>query len=416
MRRKGTFMYKILFLILLLAQFAYNLVLKLLSDRQIGKALPASVADLYDAEEYARFRRYESKKDRLGLISRIVSLALNIALFCTDLISVIYYALPGGEIAKAILFFLIVGAVEAVIGLPFDYVRNFKIEAEFGFNKLTAKTFIADTIKNFILGTVLTFVIFMLVFGAYALLGAWFGIAAIAALGIFMFAVSSLSTVFSKIFNKFTPLPEGKLRDDLCRMFSDAGYKLKDIYVMDASKRTTHANAYCGGIGKFKQIVLFDNLVNNYTDEEITAVFAHELAHFKHKDTTKMTLFNLINFVPMIALMAIIMAVPQISASFGFAEPTVLFAFYVGFGGVISIVTNLIMIPFNYISRRMERRADTFAQSQGYGEGLATGLKKLHKDSLSDLNPHPTVVKLTYSHPPLHERLELVGSLENKEK
>ena len=407
-------MYKILFLAFLLAQFAYTIVLKLLSGKQIGKALPDSVVELYDAEEYARFRSYEGKKDKLGLIAGIVTLALNIVLFCTNIISVVYYALPGNEIVKAILFFLIIGAVEAVIGLPFDYVRNFKIEAEFGFNKLTPKTFVADTIKNFIIGAILSFVIFMMVFAAYALLGIWFGLAAIVALGIFMFGVSSLSTVFSKIFNKFTPLPEGKLRDDLCRMFSDAGYKLKDIYVMDASKRTTKANAYCGGIGKFKQIVLFDNLVNNYTEEEITAVFAHELAHFKHKDTTKMTLFSLINFIPMMALMTLLMAVPQISAGFGFAEPSIFFAFYVGFGGVISIVTNLLMIPFNYISRKMERRADTFAQSQGYGEGLASGLKKLHKDSLSDLNPHPFVVKLTYSHPPLHERLDLVRSLENK--
>ena len=401
-------MYKIIFLVLLLAQFAYKLVLQILSNKQVGKPLPESVADIYDAAEYDRWRRYNNKKDKLGLVSGALTLIVNIVLYCTDIISVIYYWLPGEEIVKSILFFLIMGAVDILVSLPVEYVFNFKIEAEFGFNKVTPKTFIGDLVKNFILGVLLNLLIFGLICGAYALLGNYFGIIAFVGIGVFMFVISSLSTVFSKIFNKFTPLPEGKLRDDLCAMFEGEGFKLKDIYVMDASKRTTKANAYCGGIGKFKQIVLFDNLVNNYTEGEITAVYAHELAHFKHKDTTKMTLFSLLNFLPMMVMMTLAMAIPEISQSYGFELPSILFAFYLSFGNVLSIVSTLIMMPFNAISRGMERRADAFARSRGYGEDLISGLKKLHKDSLADMNPHPTVVKLTYSHPPLHERIELV--------
>ena len=355
------------------------------------------------------------KKDKLHLVSGALSLVLNIVLYCTNVISVIYYALPGGEIAKAILFFLIMGVVEVIISLPVEYVFNFKIEAEFGFNKVTPKTFVADMIKNLLVGTVINFIIFLLVFGAHALIGDWFGIVAFIAIGVVVFIFSSLSTVFSKIFNKFTSLEEGKLRNDLCTMFEEAGFKLKDIYVMDASKRTTKANAYCGGIGKMKQIVLYDNLVNNYSEEEITAVFAHELAHFKHKDTTKMTLFNMLNFVPMVAMMTLLMVVPEISGSFGFAAPSILFAFYLSFGSLLGIVAQIIMIPFNAYSRAMERRADTFACKKGYADGLVSGLKKLHKDSLSDMNPHPTVVKLTYNHPPLHERIELVERVKAEE-
>jgi len=250
-------------------------------------------------------------------------------------------------------------------------------------------------------------VIFLLVYGAYSLLGDYFGIIAFVGIGIFVFAISAMSSVFMKLFNKFTPLEEGELRTTLCTMFADAGYKLKDIYIMDASKRTTKANAYCGGIGKFKQIVIYDNLLNNYSEGEIVAVFAHELAHFKHKDTTKMTLFSLVNFLPIVAMMSLLMLVPEISQSFGFAEPSLLFAFYVSFGGVLGIVSNLISIPFNYMSRAMERKADTFACECGYGGQLVSSLRKLHKDSLADMNPHPTVVKLTANHPPLHERIEL---------
>ncbi len=400
-------MTKVIFLILLLAQFAYSLILQLLSRKQVGKPLPASVADIYDAAEYDKWRNYNSKKDGLGLVSVAVTLVINIILFCTNILSWLYYLLPGGEIVKAILLFLIMAVVDTVISLPIEYVFNFKIEAEFGFNRITPKTFIADAVKNAIVGIVLNFVLFLLVYVAHALLGDYFGIIAFVGIGIIMFAISAMSSVFLKLFNKFTPLPEGELRSTLCTMFEEAGYKLKDIYVMDASKRTTKANAYCGGIGKFKQIVIYDNLLNNYSDGEITAVFAHELAHFKHKDTTKMTLFSLVNFLPIVALMTLLLLVPDISQSFGFAAPSLLFAFYASSGGVISIIAHLISIPFNYMSRAMERKADTFACESGYADDLVSALRKLHKDSLSDMNPHPTVVKLTTNHPPLHERIEL---------
>ena len=406
-------MYKILFLILLLVSFAYRIFLHVLSNKQVGKPLPASVQGIYNDEEYDKWRRYNNKKDKLGITSGIIGLAINIVLYCTSLVSVIYNAMPGGEFVKAMLFFLVVGLVETIISLPIDYIFNFKIEAEFGFNKVTPKTFIADTIKNYILNNVLTIAIFGLVTLAYHLFGNYFGIIAFVGLALLMILISAFSTVFSKIFNKFTPLPEGELRTNLSKMFEDAGYKLKDIYVMDASKRTTKANAYCGGIGKLKQIVLYDNLVNNYTDGEITAVFAHELAHFKNKDTTKMTFFNMLNFLPMMLMMTVMMIVPEIAQSFGFENANIFFAFYVSFGSILSIVTSLIMIPFNYMSRKFERGADSLAYELGYGDDLISGLRKLHKDSLSDMNPHPTVVKLTYNHPPLHERIELIEAKKN---
>lgn len=407
-------MYKILFLTLILVSFFYRLFLHVLSNKQVGKPLPASVQGIYNDEEYDKWRRYNNKKDKLSIVSGIIGLVINIALFCTNLASVVYYAMPGNEYVKAMLFFLAVGLAETILSLPIDYIFNFKIEAEFGFNKVTPKTFIADTIKNYILNNLLTILIFWLVVGAYNLFGVYFGIIAFLGLVGIMLLISAFSTVFSKLFNKFTPLPDGELRTNLSKMFADAGYKLKDIYVMDASKRTTKANAYCGGIGKMKQIVLYDNLVNNYTEGEITAVFAHELAHFKNKDTTKMTFFNMLNFLPMMVMMSIMMLVPEIAQSFGFEDSNIFFAFYVSFGSVLSIVTSLIMIPFNYMSRRFERKADSLAFELGYGDDIISALRKLHKDSLSDMNPHPTVVKLTYNHPPLHERIELIEAKKNK--
>ena len=407
-------MYKIIFLALLLLRFIWSLILQLLSAKQVGKPLPKSVQGIYDEAEYNKWRSYNGKKDKLSIASSIIALVINIVLFCTDIISVIYNAMPGGVMLKSVLFFLLVGLVETIVTLPIDYIFNFKIEAEFGFNKVTPKTFIVDTIKNYIIGNVLNIIIFGLVLLAYNLLGDYFGIIAFLGIAIIMILISAFSSSFSKIFNKFTSLPEGELRTNLSNMFEDAGYKLKDIYVMDASKRTTKANAYCAGLGKMKQIVLFDNLVNNYTEGEITAVFAHELAHFKNKDTTKMTFFNMLNFLPMMVMMTVMMLVPEIAQSYGFEDANIFFAFYVSFGSVLSIVTQLIMIPFNYMSRAFERRADSLAYEKGYGDELITALRKLHKDSLSDMNPHPVVVKLTYNHPPLHERIELIESKKSK--
>ena len=409
-------MYKIIFLVLLIIRFVWSLMLHVLSNKQVGKPLPKSVQGIYDDEEYKKWRSYKAKNDRLGIASDVIMLIFNVVLYCTDLISIIYYALPGNDVWRSLLFFLVMGVIETVISLPIDYIFNFKIEAEFGFNKVTPKTFVVDMIKNLILGLILNCAIFGIMCAAYAILGDYFGIIAFLGLALFMILASTFSTVFSKLFNKFTSLPEGELRTNLSKMFEDAGYKLKDIYVMDASRRTTKANAYCGGIGKLKQIVLYDNLVNNYTEGEITAVFAHELAHFKNKDTTKMTFFNMLNFLPMLVIMSVLMIVPEISASFGFSEPNILFAFYVGFGGVLSIITQLIMIPFNAMSRAFERRADSLACELGYGDELISALRKLVKDSLSNMNPHPIVVKLTYNHPPLHERIELVESKKKENK
>ena len=153
-------MYKIIFLILILTSFFYRLFLHILSNKQVGKPLPASVQGIYNDEEYDKWRRYNNKKDKLSIVSGIIGLAINLALYCTNLVSIIYYAMPGNEYVKAMLFFLVVGLAETMLSLPIDYVFNFKIEAEFGFNKVTPKTFISDTIKNYILNNLLTILIF----------------------------------------------------------------------------------------------------------------------------------------------------------------------------------------------------------------------------------------------------------------
>ena len=184
-------MYKIIFLLALLLRFAWDMILNHLSNKQVGKPLPKSVQGIYDEEEYNKWRKYNQAKDRLSVTSSILALSFNVMIYCSDLISVIYNAMPGGTMVKALLFFLIVGFVETLISLPIEYIFNFRIEAEFGFNKVTNKTFFVDAIKNYIIGNILNIAIFGLVLLAYNLLGAYFGIIAFAGLALFMIIMSS---------------------------------------------------------------------------------------------------------------------------------------------------------------------------------------------------------------------------------
>ncbi len=401
-------MYKYILLAILSLSMIYDLITSLLSQRQKNKPLPENVRDVYDEAEYKRWRAYSAEHKRVSMIDGIISFALLAVMFGTNLFSRLYGILPGTDFWKNVLLMAVFTLFTSIVSLPASSIRTFGIEEKYGFNKSTLKTFVADEIKGFILNVILNCLLTAAVFGIGQGL-TWplfmgYLVGAVAFLGIF----SMLSNVFQKIFNKFTPLEDGELRDTLTAMFASEGYKLKNIYVMDASRRTTKVNAYCTGLGKLKRIVLFDNLVNNYTPDEITAVFAHELAHFKHRDTLKLTLCSYLNVAVIISSVAVFALVPEISIDYGFEGANMAFALIALLCVILTPVMKLVALPVNALSRRFERRADTFAVQKGYGESMISALKKLSKDNLTDLNPHPFIVKAEHSHPTLSQRISLV--------
>ena len=408
-------MYKYIILAILAINFIYGIICEILSRKQKDKPLPENVRDVYDAEQYKRWREYSAEKSRLSAIESVFSFVVLVVLFATNIFSWFYNLMPGGELVKCILLMVAYSLVLTIISIPFGYVNTFKIEEKYGFNKSTVKTFVTDEIKNFIIGTVVNC---LLLVAAYLLCRnmTWARYLIFVAIGcVFVVAINMLSTFMQRMFNKFTALPEGELRDALTEMFSSEGYQLEDIYVMDASRRTTKVNAYCGGIGKTKRIVLYDNLVNNYTPGEIAAVFAHELAHFKNRDTAKLTAFSIFNVTVMITLISMFALVPEISMEYGFDGANMAFALIALMSAVMSPIMTLIGLPINGMSRHFERRADTFAATKGYGEDMISALKKLSKDNLSDLNPHPFIVAMSHSHPTLSQRITLVeGKLQEK--
>lgn len=406
-------MTRIILTALIALTLVYEIILTALASGQKKKPLPENVRDVYDADEYARWREYSLEKSRLSLIEKIFDTAVLLGLYGTTIFSGVYAILPGGDYVKSALLMLGYTAFLTVLTIPFDYIREMKIEEKYGFNRSTKKTFASDEIKGFIVNALLNVGLVLLALLMYRTFGAGFFGFLYAVIAVFMIGITMFSTTFMKLYNKFTPLEEGELRDILTKMFADAGYELSDIYVMDASQRTTKANAFCSGLGKQKKIVLYDNLVNNYTTGEIAAVFAHELGHYRHRDTLKLTGYSLFMMAVVTALIAAFVLVPEISLDYGFSEPSVVFAVIALMGVVMEPVMNLLAIPSNFISRKFEYRADSEAVKAGYGEDMITALKKLNRDSLSNLNPHPLLVFLEHNHPTLSQRIDGVRKAES---
>ena len=403
-------MYKRIILAVMAFNLIYDLVMRLLAVRQKKKPLPDNVRDIYDEKEYARWREYSAEKSRAGLVSTLADFLLGLFLFGTNVFSAVYYALPGGEYVRSILLMLVYGAFLTLWSVPYDYYVTMKIEGKYGFNKTGRKTFVTDIITGFLVNSAVNTALMCFAMFMFEKMGAKFFPVLYLFIAAFMIAVNMLSMTFMRLFNKFTPLPDGSLRDRLAAMFRSAGYELSDIRVMDASRRTTKVNAFCTGLGKFKKIALYDNLVENYTEEEIAAVFAHELAHFRHRDTAKMTAYSLFTMAALTAMIAAFALIPQISLDYGFADVNFAFAIAALTGVLLTPVMTVLQIPAAFFGRRYEYRADRMAAELGYGEAMVTVLKKLTRDNFADLNPHPVIVALEHNHPTISARIKNILS------
>ena len=407
-------MYKLVILAVMTFNLGYDLVMRVLAVRQKKLPLPENVRDIYDEKEYTRWRHYSAEKSRAGLVSTLADFVLGLILFGTNVLSAVYHVLPGGEYVKSILLMLVYAAFLTLWSIPYEYYVTMKIEGKYGFNKTDGKTFVTDTVSNFVINFIVNAALMCFAMFMFDRMGTMFFVVLFALIALFMLAVNMLSMTFMRIFNKFTPLPDGSLRDTLVAMFREAGYELSDIRVMDASRRTTKVNAFCTGLGKFKKIALYDNLVENYTKDEIAAVFAHELAHFKHRDTAKMTAYNMLTMAVLTAMIAAFALIPQISFDYGFTDVNFAFAIAALTGVLLSPVMTVLQIPSAFFGRRYEYRADRMAAELGYGEAMVTVLKKLARDNFSDLNPHPVIVALEHNHPTVSARIEAIRKVEKK--
>ena len=406
---------KIIVVLLALLGCLFPILLNIFKRKSSTNEIPDNVKDVYDEETYGKWRSYKAEHSRLDLISGIVSLVVTIALLATNCFSMFASLFPDVFAWQIISVILLDAVVSQIFGVIFSYFSTMVIEQKYGFNKSTVKTFVIDKIRGFIVSLLLSLAIAFLLAGLHTWLGDALVIILSAVLFAFSLLISFLYPVLSRIGNKFTPLEEGEHRTKLMELLTSHGYHVRDIKVMDASRRTTKLNAYFTGFGSSKTIVLFDNLVNAMTTEEICAVFAHELGHGLHKDVLKMQIMNIGNFLLMALAAWISVRELGIHQTFGFADINYGFA-YILTGVFLSLIQPLTSLLVNAYSRRAEYRADKQAVSEGYGVAMVGALKKLARENFSELAPTRISVMLEYSHPPLSERIKALEELNKKEE
>ena len=399
--------FKMLILVLMTVVYGYRIFLNVVQYRSAGRPTPANVADVYDAETYLRWKNYHGEKSRLSIFSTLVSYLLLLILLLTDAYAAFAGLFPAGVFWQLLAVLLMQAVLDALVSVALNYVDAMIIEEKYGFNRSTIKTFVTDQIRNLLLEILISVVLMWILSALHMAMGDWVIVLFAGVMFAFTMVVSFLYPIFSRIGNKFVPLEEGELRERLMGLLTKHGYKVKAIEVMDASRRTTKLNAYFTGFGKMKTIVLYDNLVNQMSPDEICAVFAHELGHGLNKDVLKQQIMNMGNLLLMGCVVWLAVRDPQIHAAFGFETVNYGFA-YILLSVGLGLVQPLYGLLMSAYSRFAEYRADRQAVQEGYGDALVTGLKKLAKENFADLAPSPLLVALEYSHPPLSARIEAI--------
>lgn len=398
--------FKLLSLVLLCIVFVKGILLDLLDIKSASSPIKSNVRDVYDEEEYKRWSNYNSEKICIGWIDSLIDFLFIFAVLAFDALPFVA-SLNDNPYIQTIIIFLLFNLVNTVIKIPTTYISTIKIENKYGFNRSTNKTFLFDVIKGFILETaLLTFLTCSFMF-IHSIAGDWIIVVFSVVAVIAVILLSVIVPYVQKIYNKFRPLEEGSLRTRLTELLNKHGYRVRDIKVMDGSRRSSKANAYFSGMGKTKTIVLYDTIMDIMDEDELVAVFAHELAHGKHKHLPKNLLLNSGLLFIMILTVWGMLQLP-ICRDFGFSEVNHALIAILLFSVVAPFITLVYGLLTKYISRKHEYQADAFAAREGYGDALISGLKKLSKNNFSSLNPHPLIVALSYSHPPLSKRIAAI--------
>jgi STE24 endopeptidase len=370
--------------------------------------LPAILKDIYDAEKYSKQQDYFRTNQRFGMVNSSFGFLVTLAMYlCGGFawVDVLVQSITTNTILVSILFFGILFFANDMITIPFQWYDTFVIEEKFGFNKITPKLFLIDKLKGYGMSMVLGGGLMSLIIWIYTLTPTYFWLLAWATVTVFsLFMTMFYSQIIVPLFNKQTPLPEGELRTEIEKFANTSGFNLTNIFVIDGSKRSTKANAYFTGLGAKKRIVLYDTLMDKMTTDEIVAVLAHEVGHYKHKHT----LINFLLSIPSTLILffafgyilqsdALAQAVGGEHASFHL-NALVFSILYSPFSLILDLGTNV-------LSRKFEYQADAFAAKYGYAPQLESGLKKLTASSLGNLMPHPLYVFFHYSHPTLYQRI-----------
>ncbi|HHJ09367.1 MAG TPA: M48 family peptidase [Bacteroidetes bacterium] len=408
-------MYNTIFYIILAVlvfDFLLERFLEYLNTKAWSPELPEVLKGIYDETKYHRSQQYYKANLKLGIFSSTLSfLLILMMLFFGGFAWVDQLARHFGEneIIVSLVFFGLLGLAFDLIMTPFSLYDTFVIEEKFGFNKTTLKTFVSDKLKGWLLIALIGGGLLALIIWFYQLTGNLFWIWAWILAAVFMIFLSMFySSLIVPLFNKQTPLKEGELKKAISDLCHRAGFTLNNVYVIDGSKRSTKANAYFSGLGKKKRVVLYDTLINDLETDEIVAVLAHEIGHYKKKHTLTGIMLSVLQTGLTFWLFSLFVGSPQLSQALG-AEQSSFHLGLIAFGIIFSPVSTILGLGSAILSRRHEFQADAFAAAHSDARKLGSALIKLSVNNLSNLTPHPLYVFFHYSHPPLLERLRALG-------
>ncbi|MDN3665689.1 M48 family metallopeptidase [Algibacter miyuki] len=393
---------------LILINFIVDKILDALNAKHFNDALPEDLQDVYDVVEYKKSQQYKATNYKFGLLTSTFSVVLTLSFLWFDgfeFIDNIARSYSTNPIIIALIFFGIITVGSDILTTPFSYYSTFVIEEKFGFNKTTKGTFFLDKLKGWLMMAVVGGGILALIIWFYQLTGDNFWLYAWGLVAVFSLVMNMFySKLIVPLFNKQTPLEAGSLRDKISAYASTVGFKIDKIFVIDGSKRSTKANAYFSGFGSEKRVTLYDTLINDLDEDEIVAVLAHEVGHYKKKHI----IFNLITSILLtgftLFILSLFISNPLLSEALGVQIPS----FHIGlvaFGMLYAPISEITGLIMNMFSRKFEYQADNYAKNTYKADPLITSLKKLSKNSLSNLTPHPAYVFMHYSHPTLLERI-----------
>ncbi|MBX2895960.1 MAG: M48 family metallopeptidase [Cyclobacteriaceae bacterium] len=401
-----------LIIAIVVISYLFDQLLDFLNLKAIRKEIPAEIVSFYDQDKYLKSLDYQKVQARFSFFTSGFSFLLSLTMLAFGgfgWIDGLLRPIIANEILLALTFFGVILIASDLLTIPFQWYSTFVIEEKFGFNKTTPKIFVTDKLKGYLLGALVGGGLLSLLIYLVNTIGPdfwiWFGMIAA---GFILFVNMFYTSLILPLFNKLTPLADGELKTAIEGYANKVNFPLDNIFVMDGSKRSAKANAFFSGIGKKKKIVLYDTLINNHTTDELVAVLAHEVGHFKKKHIIWSYLISIIQVFFILFVLSKMIFNPNLALALGGSQPAIHLNL-IAFGILFSPISGITGLLMSLLSRKNEFEADAYARETFNGTALAHALKKLSVDTLSNLYPHPWYVFFHYSHPPLLQRLQALA-------
>ena len=404
--------YFVIILVILIGSYILDLVVETLNVRHVQTDLPKEFEGYYDEAKYRKSQEYLRENTRFGIFSDSIVTPISIAFIIFGGFNIVDQFARGfnfGPIFTGLIFAAILLLASQILHIPFSIYETFVIEEKYGFNKTTPKTFILDILKSWLLAAFIGGLILAAILWFFEKVGPWAWLYCWIVVTIFQVILIFVApVVIMPLFNKFLPLEEGELKKAIQDYAGSQRFKMKGVFTMDGSKRSTKTNAFFTGLGKFRRIVLYDTLIEKHTKEELVSVLAHEMGHYRKRHIFKTVILSILTTGVMFYILSLFINNKELFDAFKMQE-TSIYASLFFFAFLYTPIDMMLSIFGNMISRKHEYEADAYAAgTYKKPESMILALKKLSTENLSNLTPHPIKVFLSYSHPPVLERIKAI--------